>query len=110
MIYLTNTAQSQTLRLPLIRAVGDGALSLVLAPTMRGKKVTIVCSKLSTSDKYVEVSLEGFSAPAGEYEFSLVEGDVVLQRGVCKVVASKAAMEYNENKNFSVIYEQYGNK
>lgn len=104
MIYLNNMTDAQVLFIPKSEQT-SGALTLRLKNNME-KVITINnVIDLNTSSLYYNVAVSLPSGTSeGEYEYSLMKGELVLSTGLLVVGCSPSSVSQYEK---SIQYEQY---
>ena len=106
MIYLQNTTEeSQVLFVPKNGATPEGDLVLKAKSTIDlDVEVNQEVTDLNTSDRYyiMNVTLPA-GLPNGEYEYTLMVGDILLSSGLLAIGENSHPSEYNKD----IQYEQY---
>ena len=107
MIYLQNTTESQVLFIPKATTIpGDDLVLVFKAKSTIDLSVEINQGviDLQTSDLYFRIAVtlpDGL--PNGEYEYSLMNGDIILASGLLVIGENSHPSEYNKE----IQYEQY---
>ena len=104
MIYLQNTTESQVLFVPRNGADASGELSLKMRNTIDQDFIIDQVLDLKTSDLYFNLAIslpEG--CPDGEYEYALMDDNIVLSTGILVLQSADAQTEYEKD----IVYEQY---
>ena len=105
MIYLQNTTESQVLFVPRNGAEASGELTLKARNTIDLEvEINQVVTDLQTSDLYFNLSIAlPAGCPDGEYEYALMDGNIVLSTGILVLESAEARTEYDKD----IVYEQY---
>ena len=105
MIYLQNTTESQVMFVPKNGAVPSGDLVFKAKSTIDlVVEVSQAVTDLRTSDLYFNLAIElPAGLPDGEYEYSLLAGDVPVSTGLLVICENSHPTEYNKE----IQYEQY---
>ena len=104
MIYLQNTNESQVLFVPRNGADASGELTLKMRNTIDQDFIIDRVLDLRTSDLYFNLSItlpEG--CQDGEYEYALMDDNIVLSTGILVLQSADARTEYDKD----IVYEQY---
>ena len=104
MIYLQNTTESQVLFVPRNCAEASGELTLKMKNTIDQDFIIDRVLDLRTSDLYFNLAIslpEG--CPDGEYEYALMDDNIVLSTGILVLQSADAQTEYEKD----IVYEQY---
>ena len=104
MIYLQNTTESQVLFVPRNGADASGELTLKMRNTIDQDFIIDRVLDLKTSDIYFNLSIAlPAGCPDGEYEYALMDGNIVLSTGILVLESAEARTEYEKD----IVYEQY---
>ena len=104
MIYLQNTTESQVLFVPRNGAEGSGELTLKARNTLDQDFVIDRVLDLKTSDLYFNLAISlPAGCPDGEYEYALMDDNIVLSTGILVLQSADARTEYDKD----IVYEQY---
>ena len=104
MIYLQNTNESQVLFVPKNGAEASGELTLKMRNTIDQDFIIDGVLDLKTSDLYFNLSITlPEDCPDGEYEYALMDGNIVLSTGILVLESAEARTEYDKD----IVYEQY---
>ena len=105
MIYLQNTTESQVLFVPRNGAEASGELTLKARNTLNQDFIIDRVLDLRTSDLYFNLSITlPEDCPDGEYEYALMDGNIVLSTGILVLQSADARTdEYDKD----IVYEQY---
>lgn len=104
MIYLQNTTESQVLFVPRNGADASGELTLKMRNTIDQDFIIDRVLDLKTSDLYFNLSIAlPAGCPDGEYEYALMDGNIVLSTGIIVLESAEARSEYEKD----IVYEQY---
>ena len=104
MIYLQNTTESQVLFVPRNGADASGELTLKMRNTIDQDFIIDRVLDLRTSDLYFNLSITlPEDCPDGEYEYALMDDNIVLSTGILVLQAADARTEYDKD----IVYEQY---
>ena len=104
MIYLQNTNESQVLFVPRNGAEASGELTLKARNTLDQDFIIDRVLDLKTSDLYCNLAIslpEG--CPDGEYEYALMDDNIVLSTGILVLQSADARTDYDKD----IVYEQY---
>ena len=104
MIYLQNTNESQVLFVPRNGAEASGELTLKARNTIDQDFIIDRVLDLRTSDLYFNLSITlPEDCPDGEYEYALMDDNIVLSTGILVLQSADARNEYDKD----IVYEQY---
>ena len=104
MIYLQNTTESQVLFVPRNGAEASGELTLKARNAIDHDFIIDRVLDLKTSDIYFNLSIAlPAGCPDGEYEYALMDGNIVLSTGILVLESAEARNEYEKD----IVYEQY---
>ena len=105
MIYLQNTTESQVLFVPKPGAVPGGDLVFKAKSTIDlAVEINRAVTDLQTSDLYFNLSIElPDGLPDGEYEYTILAGDIQVATGLLVIGENARPSEYNKE----IQYEQY---
>ena len=104
MIYLQNTRESQVLFVPRNGAEASGELTLKASNTIDQDFIIDRVLELRTSDRYFNLSITlPEDCPDGEYEYALMDDNIVLSTGILVLQSADARTEYDKD----IVYEQY---
>lgn len=104
MIYLQNTTESQVLFVPRNGAEGSGELTLKARNTLNQDFIIDRVLDLRTSDLYFNLSIAlPEECPDGEYEYALMDDNIVLSTGILVLQSADTRTEYDKD----IVYEQY---
>ena len=104
MIYLQNTTESQVLFVPRNGADASGELSLKMRNTIDQDFIIDQVLDLKTSDLYFNLAITlPEDCPDGEYEYALMDDNIVLSTGILVLQSADAQTEYEKD----IVYEQY---
>lgn len=104
MVYLYKTGGSQVLFIPKTGMLQKHAMTLKLYNTMGGEIIMRDVMDIGTSELYYNLAVElPEDAPEGEYEYCLLDGELVLSTGII-VLRDE---EYRESYETEITYKQY---
>lgn len=104
MIYLQNTTESQVLFVPKNGTMASGELTFKARNTIDQDFIIDQVSDLNTSDLYFNLAISlPAGCPDGEYEYALMDGNIVLSTGILILGSAESPSEYNKD----IEYEQY---
>lgn len=105
MIYLQNTTESQVMFVPKNGAVPGGDLLFKAKSTIDlVVEVSQAVTDLQTSDLYFNIAVTlPAGLPDGEYEYTILAGDVPVSTGLLVIGENSHPTEYNKE----IQYEQY---
>ena len=104
MIYLQNTTESQVLFVPKNGAEASGELTLKARNTLDQDFIIDRVLDLRTSDLYLNLAISlPAGCPDGEYEYALMDDNIVLSTGILVLQSADARTEYDKD----IVYEQY---
>ena len=104
MIYLKNTRESQVLFVPRNGAEASGELTLKARNTLDQDFIIDRVLDLRTSDLYFNLSITlPEDCPDGEYEYALMDDNIVLSTGILVLQSADAQTEYEKD----IVYEKY---
>ena len=104
MIYLQNTTESQVLFVPRNGADASGELTLKMRNTIDQDFIIDRVLDLRTSDLYFNLSITlPEDCPDGEYEYALMDDNIVLSTGILVLQSADARTDYDKD----IVYEQY---
>ena len=104
MIYLQNTTESQVLFVPRNGAEASGELTLKARNTIDQDFIIDRVLDLRTSDLYFNLAITlPEECPDGEYEYALMDDNIVLSTGILVLQSADARTDYDKD----IVYEQY---
>lgn len=104
MIYLQNTTESQVLFVPRNGAEASGELTLKMRKTIDQDLIIDRVLDLRTSYLYFNLAITlPEDCPDGEYEYALMDDNIVLSTGILVLQSADARTEYEKD----IVYEQY---
>lgn len=104
MLYLKNITDAQELMIPRDGDMSSGFMSLILKSTIDMAVRSFQVSSDRTSQHYFKLSVNlQADMPNGEYEYSLMNGQILLSRGLLIIGENVRMSEYNN----TITYEQY---
>ena len=104
MIYLQNTTESQVLFVPRNGAESSGELTLKARNTLDQDFIIDRVLDLKTSDLYFNLAITlPEDCPDGEYEYALMDDNIVLSTGILVLQSADARTDYDKD----IVYEQY---
>ena len=105
MIYLQNKTESQVMFVPKNGAVPSGDLVFKAKSTIDlVEEISQVVTDLRTSDLFFNLAVTlPAGLPNGEYEYTLMVGDIILSSGLLVIGENFSPSEYNKE----IEYEQY---
>ena len=104
MIYLQNTTESQVLFVPKNGAEASGELTLKARNTLNQDFIIDQVLDLRTSDLYFNLAITlPEDCPDGEYEYALMDDNIVLSTGILGLQSADSRTEYEKD----IVYEQY---
>lgn len=105
MLYLNNTTQPQTVRIPKIDLPGTCALYLHIKCEMEKTERVIEVEDSGEYQQYYVITLTlPEDAQPGEYEYSLSDGETTLSEGILEIFDDNVSVEYDQITD----YMQYG--
>lgn len=104
MIYLQNTSESQEMFIPRNGETPQGDLVFKAKSTIDLAEFNLEVSDLQTSDLYFNLEIElPAGLPDGEYEYTLLSGQIPVSSGLLVIGVYTKPSEYNKE----IEYEQY---
>jgi len=105
MIYLQNTSEeSQVLFIPRNGETPEGDLVFTAKSTIDLDEISLEVTDLQTSDLYFNIAVTlPAGLPNGEYEYTLMAGDVPVSTGLLVIGDNFSPSQYNKE----IVYEQY---
>ena len=105
MIYLQNITESQVMFIPRTGMTPQGDLVFKAKSTIDLEvEINQVVTDLQTSDLYFNLAVTlNAGLPDGEYEYSLLAGEILVSSGLLVIGENGKTSEYNK----VITYEQY---